>query len=144
MSIQVIKVSKIAINNCYGSGDPHFDVSATKDGKRLLKEQVPVGSLLQGKCFDGSEVTLLITKFVDDSIKNDPTKALWRAKAIQMPLALAVYFQQNRMVEATEKQAKSAYTTVKGQGYVSNEPAVEQLTVGDGIEMQTTSVSDMF
>lgn len=145
MSIQVIKVSKISINNSYGSGDPHFDFSATINGKRLLKEQIPVGSLVQGKCFDGTEIVLLATKFVDESTKNDPTKALWRGKAIQMPLSLATYFQSNRMVEAQEKRAKSDWSTVKGQGYAPTKDApVETVTVGDGIPMETTSVSDMF
>lgn len=144
MSIQVIKVSKISINNSYGSGDPHFDFSATINGKRLLKEQIPVGSLVQGKCFDGTEIVLLATKFVDESTKNDPTKALWRGKAINMPLPLATYFQTNRTVEANEKQAKSAYTDVKGKGYVSTPEKPEVVTVGDGIPVETVSVSEMF
>lgn len=138
--MQIIKVSKISINNSYGSGDPHFDISATLNGKRMLKEQIPVGSLIQGKCFNGEEVTLLAIKFVDESIQNDPTKALWRAKAINMSLALASYFQQNRHVEAVEKQAKSAYTDVKGKGYISKagDPVAESTST------PATDVSDMF
>ncbi len=143
MSIQLIKVNKISVNNSYGSGDPHFDISATTGGKRLLKDQLPIGSLLEGKMFNGEIVTLYISKFVDESIKNDVTKAIWRAKAVNMSLELATYFQNNRKVEAIEKQAKSAYTTVKGQGYVQPKEN-ETVTVGDGIPMETTSVSDMF
>lgn len=142
--MQIIKVSKVAVNNSYGSGDPHFDISATLNGKRLLKEQIPVGSLVQGKAFNGEEITLFIISFVDDSIKNDVTKAIWRAKAVNMSLPLVTYYQQNRHVEAVEKQAKSAYTDVKGKGYVPSKAGDPVAQAETSAPVGNTDVSDMF
>jgi len=140
--IKVVNVSKIAVGDGYNSGgDPHFDFSATINGDRVTKDQIPAGSLVQGKLFTGEEVTILAISFVDDSIKNDPTRALWRGKAVKMSIDFARLLLDTRMAVATEKQAKSAYTDVKGKGYV---PSKAGDPVAESTSAPATDVSDIF